>query len=195
MIFFYMFDVSIISTKIAGYMEQELLLQLKMGNEDAYHTVFHYNFLALVAFANKYVAELDLAKEIVQAAFVKLFEKRQSLEITTSIKSYLYKMVYNDCLNAINSKKISSRHYSLYAQQIDMHADFQDVMEQTENELRIYKTLNKLPPQCKLIIQQSRLEGKKNKEIAEELNISIRTVETQISKALKLLKAGINFLF
>lgn len=176
-------------------MEHELLHQLKIGNEKAYHAVFNDYFPVLVAFANKYVCDLDMSKEIVQAAFVKLFEKRNSLEITTSLKSYLYKMVYNDCLNAINSKKISSRHYAQYALQMDQQTDFRDVMEQTEKELRIYKAIDKLPPQCKLIIQQSRLEGKKNKEIAKELNISIRTVETQISKALKLLRSGISFLF
>ncbi|MGE5456963.1 MAG: RNA polymerase sigma-70 factor [Methanococcaceae archaeon] len=176
-------------------MEQELLHQLKIGNEKAYHAVFSNYFSVLVAFANKYVSDLDMSREIVQVVFVKLFEKRKSLEITISLKSYLYKMVYNDCLNTINSKKISSKHYSQYALQMDQLTDYQDVMEQTEKEMRIYKALDKLPPQCKLIIQQSRLEGKKNKEIAEELNISIRTVETQISKALKLLKTGINFFF
>ena len=174
-------------------MELELLHQLKMGNEGAYHIVFNTYFPELVAFANKYVSDLDTAKEIVQVVFVKLYEKHSYLNITTSLKSYLYKMVYNDCLNAINSKKISSRHYSQYALQMDPQADFQDLMEQTEIELRIYKALDKLPPQCKLIIQQSRLEGKKNKEIADKLNISIRTVETQISKALKILRSAINF--
>lgn len=175
-------------------MEHELLHKLKIGNEKAYHAVFHDYFSVLVAFANKYISDLDLAREIVQVVFVKLFEKRQSLEITTSLKSYLYKMVYNDCMNAIKSKKISFEHYSRYALQMDLLTDFHDVIDQTEKELRIYKALEKLPPQCKLIIQQSRLEGRKNKEIAEELNISIRTVETQISKALKLLREGIKLL-
>lgn len=174
-------------------MEQELLQQLKMGNEEAYQTAFNTYFPGLVAFANKYVLDLDMSKEIVQVAFVKLFEKRNILNITTNLKSYLYKMVYNDCLNAIHSKKISARHYSQYTREMDLQTDFLDLMEQTEKELRIYKALEKLPPQCKLIIQQSRLEGKKNREIANELNISIRTVETQISKALKLLRAAINF--
>jgi RNA polymerase sigma-70 factor (ECF subfamily) len=180
-------------SKNAGYIEQQLLQKLKLGDGNAYHAVFDDYFPILTAFAYKYVCDLDMAKEIVQVAFIKLFEKRQSLQITISLKSYLYKMVYNDCINAIKNNKIISRHYSIYSQQMDQQAGFQDIIEQTENELRIYKALDKLPPQCKLIIQQSRLEGKKNKEIAEELNISIRTVETQISKALKLLKEGINF--
>ena len=195
-ILFYIFDIRNIYFRKAKYMEKELLHKLKLGDENTYQTVFNNYFPLLVAFANKYIQDLDLAKEIVQVVFVKLFEKRNSLEITTSIKSYLYKMVYNDCLNAINSQKITSRHYSQYARQIDIMADYLDVIEQTEKELRIFKAIEKLPPQCKLILQQSRFEGKKNKVIADELNISIRTVETQISKALKLLKAGINlFLF
>ncbi|HAH24452.1 MAG TPA: RNA polymerase sigma-70 factor [Prolixibacteraceae bacterium] len=176
-------------------MEQELLHKLKIGDENAYHAVFNTYFPVLVAFANKYVVDLDMAKEIVQVVFVKLFEKRRSLEITTSIKSYLYKMVYNDCLNAINSQKITSKHYSQYARQIELLTDYHDVMEKTERELRIFKAIDQLPPQCKLIIQQSRFEGKKNQAIADELNISIRTVETQISKALKLLRAEINLFF
>ena len=176
-------------------MEKELLHNLKMGDENAYHAVFNTYFPVLVAFANKYVNDLDLAKEIVQVVFVKLFEKRHSLEITTSIKSYLYKMVYNDCLNAINSQKITSMHYSQYARELNIQADYHDVMEQIEKEQRIFKAIDQLPPQCKLIIQQSRFEGKKNQVIADELNISIRTVETQISKALRLLRAGINLFF
>lgn len=176
-------------------MEQELLHKLKMGDENAYHTVFKTYFPVLVAFANKYVNDLDLAKEIVQVVFVKLFEKRHSLEIRTSIKSYLYKMVYNDCLNMIKSQEIASKHFTQYARQMDLQSDYQDVMEQTERELRIFNAIDQLPPQCKLIIQQSRFEGKKNQVIADELNISIRTVETQISKALRLLRAGINLFF
>ena len=176
-------------------MEHELLHRLKKGNENAWHAVFNKYFSVLVAFANKYVSDLDLAKEIVQVAFVKLFEKRNTLEITISIKSYLYKMVYNDCLNAIHSKKITSVHHTQYARQIDLLVDFQDVMEQTEKEQRIYNAINQLPPQCRLIIQQSRFEGKKNQVIADELNISVRTVETQISKALKFLRAAINLFF
>ena len=176
-------------------MEYELLDRLKSGDENAWYAVFNSYFSVLVAFANKYVSDLDLAKEIVQVVFVKLFEKRNALEISVSIKSYLYKMVYNDCLNAIKGKKIATEHCSRYARQMDLEVDFQDVMEQTEKELRIFKAIEQLPPQCKLIIQQSRFEGKKNQVIANELNISIRTVETQISKALKLLRAAINLFF
>ena len=175
-------------------MEQVLLQRLKLGDENAYHEIFNNYFSILVAFALKYLGDLDLSKEVVQNAFVKLFEKRNSLEISSNIKSYLFKMVYNDCLNVLKREKNILRLHNEYALGLDLHQDHIEISEQTELEYKIYTAINKLPPQCKRIIQQSRFEGKKNQVIADELNISIRTVETQISKALKLLKAGINLL-
>lgn len=176
-------------------MEQVLLQRLKLGDENAYHEIFNNYFSILVAFANKYLGDLDSSKEVVQNAFVKLFEKRNSLEISSNIKSYLFKMVYNDCLNVLKREKNILRLHNEYALGLDLYQDYIEISEQTELEYKIYTAINKLPPQCKRIIQQSRFEGKKNQVIANELNISIRTVETQISKALKLLKAGINLFF
>lgn len=176
-------------------MEQVLLQRLKLGDENAYHEIFNNYFSILVAFALKYLGDLDLSKEVVQNVFVKLFEKRNSLEISSNIKSYLFKMVYNDCLNVLKREKNILRLHNEYSLGLDLYQDYIEISEQTELEYKIYTAINKLPPQCKRIIQQSRFEGKKNQVIANELNISIRTVETQISKALKLLKAGINLFF
>lgn len=176
-------------------MEQKLLQRLKNGDENAYHEIFINYFSILVAFANKYLGDLDSSKEVVQNAFVKLFEKRNSLEISSNIKSYLFKMVYNDCLNVFKREKNILRLHNEYAMLQELNHDYIEISEQTELEYKIYTAINKLPPQCKRIIQQSRFEGKKNQVIADELNISIRTVETQISKALKLLRAGINLFF
>jgi RNA polymerase sigma-70 factor (ECF subfamily) len=176
-------------------MEQVLLQRLKLGDENAYHEIFNNYFSILVAFALKYLGDLDLSKEVVQNAFVKLFEKRNSLEISSNIKSYLFKMVYNDCLKVLKREKNIRRLHIEYALGLDLYQDYIEISEQTELEYKIYTAINKLPPQCKRIIQQSRFEGKKNQVIADELNISIRTVETQISRALKILKAGINLFF
>jgi RNA polymerase sigma-70 factor (family 1) len=176
-------------------MQLDLLHKLKSGDEVAYKTIFDENYPVLVAFANKYLNDLDIAKDTAQNAFVKFFEKRQSIEISSNLKAYLYKMVYNDCLNLIKSKKIKIGHFNKYSKELELTANFQDLVDETENEFRIYTAIEKLPPRCKQIILQSRIEGKKNKEIADELNISIRTVETQISKALKLIKTGLSILF
>jgi RNA polymerase sigma-70 factor (ECF subfamily) len=104
-------------------------------------------------------------------------------------------MVYNDCLKVLKREKNIRRLHIEYALGLDLYQDYIEISEQTELEYKIYTAINKLPPQCKRIIQQSRFEGKKNQVIADELNISIRTVETQISRALKILKAGINLFF
>jgi RNA polymerase sigma-70 factor (ECF subfamily) len=176
-------------------MEDDLLKKLKNGDEDAFHQIFNGYFSMLVAFALKYLGDLDMSKEVVQNAFVKLFEKRNSLEISSNIKSYLFKMVYNDCLNLLKREKNILRLHNEYALGLDLYQDYIELSEQTELEYKIYTALNKLPPQCQRIIRQSRFEGKKNQVIANELNISIRTVETQISKALKLLKSRISLFF
>jgi RNA polymerase sigma-70 factor (family 1) len=176
-------------------MQQELLNRLKAGDELAYKTIFDNYYPLLVAFAQKYLSDIDASKEIAQNVFVKFYEKRNSIEITSSIKSYLYKMAYNDCLNYIKNRDTILKHYSEYSKEQAKHEEYQDLIEETEQEYRIYKALEKLPPKCKTIVLQSRLEGKKNKDIADELNISIRTVETQISKALKLLKSSLNNFF
>jgi RNA polymerase sigma-70 factor (family 1) len=170
-------------------MNLNLLDKLKEGNESAYRIIFNeYNAL-LVSFAYKYLKDLDNAREISQKVFVKFFEKRNSIEISSNLKAYLYKMAFNECLNYIKSKKISSDHYSNYAKEFENSADYQHFIEQTEEEYKIYKAIEQLPPRCRQIFKLSRFEEKKNTIIAQELNISIRTVETQISKALRLLKA------
>ena len=138
-------------------MEGDLLKKLKNGDEEAYHHIFNEYFSMLVAFALKYLGDLDLSKEAVQNAFVKLFEKRNSLEISSNIKSYLYKMVYNDCLNILKREKNILRLHNEYALRLDLYQDYIEISEQTELEYKIFTAINKLPPQCKRIIQQSRL--------------------------------------
>jgi RNA polymerase sigma-70 factor (ECF subfamily) len=176
-------------------MQKELLYKLNNGDELAYKTIVDEYYPVLVAFANKYLSDLDVSKDIAQNVFVKFYEKRHSIQITSSLKSYLFKMVYHECLNYLKSKRTVLGHYSEYAKEMEAREDFQDTIEQTEEEYRIFKALENLPPKCRLIIEQSRLNGKKNQEIAEEMNISVRTVETQISKALKILKSSLSFLF
>jgi len=176
-------------------MENNLIQRLENGDENAYYEIFHDYFPVLVAFAFKYLNDIDLSKEIAQNVFVKIYEKRQILRISSNLKSYLFRMVYNDCMNLIKREKTIRLHHQEYIQKQEIYENIDDVSEQTEREYRIYQAINKLPPQCKLIIQRSRFEGKKNQSIAEELGISVRTVETQISKALRLLKSIVKIFF
>src|SRR5512133_2847355 len=81
-----------------------------MGNLDNFEALFKQYYAPLVVYACKYVPERDVAREIVQDFFVKLFEKRSSLTIDTSLKSYLYRSVYNACMNYINQRSIQEKH-------------------------------------------------------------------------------------
>jgi len=169
--------------------ELDIISGFKSGNEKAYEQLFFDFYPQLTVFARKYVLDIEMAKEIVQAVFVRIFEKRKSISIKTSVKSYLYQSVKNECLNHIRHQKIHNEHIEQIKQQSEESSfEWSDKMLETELEYKIFQSVEKLPKQCQKIFKMSRLEGKKNKEIAEILQISKRTVETQISKALKLLR-------
>ena len=137
---------------------------------------------------------MDKARDIVQDVFVRMYTDRQTLEIVVSLKSYLFKSVYNACVNNINQLKVHSRHHDYLKQRLPLTIDNDKVIEaELEDKIRI--TIESLPDRCRKIFQMSRYEGKRNKEIAETLGISIRTVETQISKALTILRANLTDFF
>jgi RNA polymerase sigma-70 factor (ECF subfamily) len=175
--------------------QQELYSKLKKGDELAYKKVFDDFYPVLVAFANKYLRDVEWAKEISQNAFVKLYEKRHTIEITTSLKSYLFKMIYHDCLNSLKIRNRIKEHYVDFSENNETQIEYNDYTEESEDEYRIHNAIENLPPKCQYIIKQSRFEGRKNKDIADELNISVRTVETHISHALKLIRSGLNIFF
>ena len=166
----------------------ELSTNSPIGNLDNFEALFKQYYAALVVYACKYMPETDVAREIVQDFFVKLYEKRSTLTIDTSLKSYLYRSVYNACMNYINQRNIQEKHI----RNIDLERNDEENLENEINSVelqnRIFNLIEALPPKCKIIFKMNRLEGMKNEEIAVNLNLSKRTVETQISKALKILR-------
>ena len=171
-----------------------LASRIKSGDTKSFEALFNDYYPQLTVFAKKYVHDLDIAKDIVQDFFVRLFDNHETLNIKTSLKSYLYQSVRNSCLNHINHHKIHKEHIEKIKlqEQDGSSADWSDKMMETELEHLIWKEVSKLPGQCQVIFKLSRAEGKKNKEIAEQLGISIRTVETQISKALMILRKNLS---
>lgn len=165
---------------------------LSNGNAGSFEALFKQYYSPLVVYASKYVPDIDVAREIVQDFFVKLYEKRHSLNIDISLKSYLYRSVYNCCLNYINHRNIQEKH--LKSMEFEREED--DTLENEINTLelqqRIYEVIETLPSKCRRIFKMNRLEGLKNDEIAIALNLSKRTVETQISKALKILRSKLD---
>ncbi|WP_075589801.1 RNA polymerase sigma-70 factor [Labilibacter marinus] len=170
--------------------DKDLLHKLSLGEESAFKEIFMLYYQQLVVFASKMVYDLDQSRDIVQEVIVNFYEKRTSIEIHTSLKAHLYQSVRNRCLNYLKREQVIRGHHSnIFEEKKNQHQDFKDLMEQTEFENKIYGIINTLPKQCQKIFEMSRFEGKSNGDIAEELNISKRTVETQISNALKKLRS------
>ncbi|NPA36699.1 MAG: RNA polymerase sigma-70 factor [Chlorobi bacterium] len=169
--------------------DKKLIQGLIEGDEKAYEELFLTYYARLVVFAQKLLGDEDLSKEMVQDVFVMFYEKREVLNIHTSLKSHLYQTVRNRCLNEIKRTQIRREHHSgIYNDKKNQEAYFDDKVQQTELEARIFNIVQSLPAQCKRIFKMSRYEGINNSEIAEKLQLSKRTVETQISKALKILR-------
>ena len=159
----------------------------KSGDTKAFEVLFKTYYPVLCIYAKKIVNDLDEARDIVQDVFVKIYDNRATMEINTSVKSYLYRSVHNACLNHLKRKNTHNNHNE-YLKYQTRWSDNHDTMEQAELEEKIWNIIQGLPEQCRRIFTMNRFEDLKNKEIAEKLGISIRTVETQISKALKVLR-------
>ncbi len=169
--------------------ENRLQQELSQGSEKAFEETFQTYFKVLTVFAKKFVNDLDIAEDLVQEVLLKLYENRSAIQFHTSLKAFLYQSVRNKSIDYLRSTKTKSEHHD----QIKLlnqaeSADWSDTMEQTELEERIANAIATLPEQCQLVFRMSRFDGKRNQEIADELKISKRTVETQVSNALKRLR-------
>ncbi len=167
----------------------ELLKGISEGKEWAYKALFLRYYAQLVVFARKVVNDDDLARELVQDVIVTFYEKRKEIKIHSSLKAHLYQSVRNRCLNQIKYSQIRRDHHAnIYLTKKDDEAYIEDKLQETELEQKIMSVIQTLPPQCKRIFEMSRFDGITNQEIADKLDLSKRTVETQISKALKELR-------
>ena len=150
-----------------------------------YEQLFRVYFTPLTYFAQKYVSDLDTAKEVVHNVFIKVWEKREGFDFEQSAKSYLYTSVYNRSLNYLrDQKKFAPEEEALHSDQ----GINNDHLEAAELEAKIWQVINDLPQKCRAIFIANRFDGRKYAEIAEEKGISVKTVETQMSKALKALR-------
>lgn len=153
---------------------------------------FQLFFEGLHRYAFTFLRDNDAAKDAVQEVFVRLWEKRERLDASQSVKAYLYTSVYHYCLNIKRHEKVK-REYT--ATQQEPAAVSNDTLLSKEAALQIRKALDSLPPQCRLIFCKSRFEDKKYAAIAAEMNLSVKTVEAQMGKALKILRqklSGLN---
>lgn len=162
---------------------QHLLFQ----DEKHFENIFREHYTGLVNFARHYVTDPDEAESIVQELFTGLWSKADSITIRTSVKSYLYGAVRNACLNYLKHLKVQNA-YTEHQLHLATDLDTTDFLELDELKARIDEAFEQIPEKCREIFELSRYEGKKYHEIADELNLSIKTVENQMGKALKILR-------
>lgn len=169
--------------------EQQVLETLQQGNESAFEMIFRTYYQPLCRYAYSFLQDKEEAEEVVQSAFITIWEKRTTLSIETSFKSYLYRMVRNTCLNVIKHEKVKQQHvaHEMAVSERTYEAVTHKV-HAAELEFKISEAMKTLPEQCRLVFQLSRFEELKYQEIAEQLNISVKTVENHMGKALKLMR-------
>lgn len=148
---------------------------------DHYSALFHYAYTM--------IHDSIMAEEIVHTVFFKILEKKTPLNIHTSLKAYLYRCIYNECLNYLKHQKIKFAFEAHTIKTMSNKTESPMVkLQYQELEQRLSKAINELPEQCRTIFQMSRFEELKYAEIAAQLGLSIKTVETQMSRALKKLR-------
>jgi RNA polymerase sigma-70 factor, ECF subfamily len=168
--------------------ENRLFERINKSDEKAFEILFHQYYGILCSFASKLIYDDVAAEEIVQDFFVKLWEKREQISIETSVKNYFFRSVKNYSLNFIQHNKTKIAHEQKLLSEVENN--FSDDNNYPEPDLfeKIEESINSLPEKRREIFRLSRQEGLKYQEIAQKLNISIKTVETQMSLAIKTLR-------
>ncbi len=157
-----------------------------------FEALFRSEYKGMLYFAIRYVKEEEAAKEIVQEAFINLWEKRESIDPLREVKSYLSASVRNRCLNHLrDNKRFNGKLLSLGGLLPMPSNDEHNQMEFRELSLQIKHAIDELPEKCREVFRLNRFEQMKYQQIADHLQISIKTVETQMSKALAHMRSRI----
>jgi RNA polymerase sigma-70 factor (family 1) len=172
------------------YTEEQLLQMIIADEVNGLELLFKNYYKQLWRFAKEILKNTDAAEDAVQDVFIKFWEKRNQINITTSLKAYLFTAVRNTCFNQL---KASERNVWLddTSIQYDMKNSSPDAISNIagkELEQKIATAIEALPPRCGLVFKLSRFENKSYKEIAEIMDISVKTVDNQMGKALMLMR-------
>jgi RNA polymerase sigma-70 factor, ECF subfamily len=182
-----------------NYSEQEIINQLKRGDERAYRHLFDTQYKLLCHIAAEYLKDDFLAETIVGDAIFHLWEIRESFEIRVSIRAYLVQSVRNRCINYLQQEYVvKETQFSptdeplLMENLLSAPTDHPlGTLLERELEQEIYRSINNLPSECRLVFEMSRFQNLKYHEIAERLNISVNTVKYHIKNALSRLNSDL----
>lgn len=168
--------------------EKELFNQIKAGSAPAFEKLFYIYYASLCLFASQYVKNDDAAEELVQDVFYKVWSKRHTINIENSVKQYLFKAVKYQCINLLQHNRIALSYQHKVLEDTMQNVDTKPYFLEVGLRQKIERCILSLPEKRREIFKLSREEGLRYKEIAERLNISVKTVETQMGLALKQLR-------
>ena len=159
------------------------------AHETAFEHLFRRFFRELHVYSYSILRDWDLAEEVVQTLFLKMWENGSWQRVEISVKAFLYRSVYHESLNVLRQHQVTQRyrHHAMYVMRNEAEHPVARI-ELNELEERIRESLNRLPEKCRTIFQLSRFGELKYHEIASQLGISVKTVETQMGKAIRILK-------
>jgi len=173
--------------------ENRIKNSIRQGRMDSFSQMYERFFSPLCLFAYRYTGRKDIAEEIVQEVFLKLWREREVIEIHSNLRSYLFTSVRNGALNYIKhlmiEKEFNAKAVIEYQKKINYlevsQEDGSSILIALEYEKLLIDAIEKLPPRCRKIFEMSRKEEMKHSEIAQKLNISVNTVQKQISIAIE----------
>jgi RNA polymerase sigma-70 factor, ECF subfamily len=171
-------------------LEKVKLIGLKQGDEKVFEAVFREYYAPLCLQARRYLVDSDLAEEVVQDMFFKMWERRDTLVITTSLGAYLSKSVINHSLNYLKYQKNARKYEEFIGFRTDekVVSSPHDDLLHMDLENQMASLIKSMPEKRRMIFEMSRFEGLRYNDIAEKLGISVKTVEVQMSKALEFMR-------
>lgn len=159
-------------------MKESIIKHIRRGDKRAFRELFEHYFNALSAFGYQYVQDPYVVEDMVQEVFISFWEKREDFDHINAVKSYLYTSVRNKCLNHIKHKAVEKKHESSLLYRLESEQYFTANVIEEEVFNRLFSEIKNLPESAREIMLLA-LNGLKNQEIADELNISVNTVKTQ----------------
>jgi RNA polymerase sigma-70 factor (family 1) len=170
--------------------DELLIAHLKKGDKDAFAEIYARYAAKLAAFASSKLYSLEDAKDILHDMFVKLWEQRADISVTSNLQSYLFTIVRRRIIDKIR-KNVTREAYASIIQSLAAEYHSENAFETRELQQHIERSLNQVPPRVKEIYKLSRNAGLNNREIADKLNLSEQTVKNQLSAALRHLRKSL----
>ncbi|KPM46909.1 RNA polymerase sigma-70 factor [Jiulongibacter sediminis] len=165
---------------------------LRAGDASVFEEVFRLHYDSLCRYAFSLLNRQAEAEDLVQQVFVTYWENREKTIISGSLKGYLFRSVHNRCLNSIKHDKVKAAYtdHSLFFE-TNYHLEVEENFQAEELKGKIDEVIENLPTECQRVFRMSRIDQLRHKEIAEKLSISVKTVENQIGKALKIMRTSL----